>query len=86
MLGHKLSDDEVVSKVLRILDPKFDYVVVDIEESKDITKLSLDELNGSLQAYEVMINWGAERLSESALHVRGESSGVKDFDKGAFKG
>lgn len=35
-LGHKLTKSEVVYKVLRSLAPKFDYVVVALEESKDI--------------------------------------------------
>ncbi|XP_039134877.1 uncharacterized protein LOC120272176 [Dioscorea cayenensis subsp. rotundata] len=61
-------------------------VAVALEESKDITKLTLDELSGSLQAHEVRVNrssWKAgSSVSEKALHVKGESSGSHMKDKG----
>ena len=40
---------------LRSLDPKFDFVVVAIEESKEVDKLIVDELMSSLQAHEQKI-------------------------------
>lgn len=52
-LEHKLTELEVVSKVLRSLEPKFHYVAVALEESKDIMKLTLAELSGSFQVHEV---------------------------------
>lgn len=55
-LGYKIGEEQVMSKVLRSLAPKFDFIVVAIEESKDISKLSLDKLTGSLQAHEVRVN------------------------------
>lgn len=47
-LGHKLAESEVVSKVLRSLAPKFDFVAVAIEKSKELSKLTLDDLSGTL--------------------------------------
>lgn len=41
-LGHKLAKPEVVSKVLRSLALKFDFVAVTIEESKEISKLKIE--------------------------------------------
>lgn len=55
-LGYKLGKDDVVSRVLRSLHPKFDFVAVAIKESKDTLKLILAELSGPLQAHEVMMN------------------------------
>lgn len=55
-LGYRIGEEQVMSKVLRSLAPKFDFIVVAIEESKDISKLSLDKLTGSLQAHEVRVN------------------------------
>lgn len=73
-LRYKLSEEEVVAKVLRSLHPKFDFVAVAIEESKDITKLTLDELRGSLQAHEVRVNQVGVKLVEKALHVKGDAT------------
>ena len=47
--GEALSEARITEKILRSLDPKFDYVVVVIEESKEVNKLMVDELMGSLQ-------------------------------------
>nr|GFA79898.1 UBN2 domain-containing protein [Tanacetum cinerariifolium] len=46
--GEKISDEIVVAKVLRSLTPNFDHVVAAIEESKDLSNFSFDELMGSL--------------------------------------
>ena len=54
--GEQITDQTIVTKVLRSLTPKFDHVVAAIEESKDMTRFSLDELMGSLQAHEARIN------------------------------
>ncbi|XP_039119388.1 uncharacterized protein LOC120255681 [Dioscorea cayenensis subsp. rotundata] len=79
-LGHKLSEAEVVSKVLRSLAPKFDFVAVAMEESRDMSTLTLDELGGSLQAHEVRVNRSLGKRGEKALVVKAEStsSGVKE--------
>ena len=47
--GETLTTRAVVSKILRSLAPKFDHVVVSIEESKDMSSLSKEELQGTLQ-------------------------------------
>ena len=54
--GEKVTDQIIVEKVWRSLNPKFDHVVAAIEESKDLSVFSFDELMRSLQAYEVRIN------------------------------
>jgi hypothetical protein len=56
MNGEELPDQKVVEKVLRTLPKKFDAMVVAIEESKDLTQLSVDELLGSLVSHESRIN------------------------------
>lgn len=42
-------------KVLRSLEPKYNFVVVVIGESKGLTQLTMDELAGSLQAQEALL-------------------------------
>jgi hypothetical protein len=46
--GEALTDARITDKILRSLDPKFDFVVVDIKESKEVDKLMMDELMSSL--------------------------------------
>ncbi|XP_037491053.1 uncharacterized protein LOC119369159 [Jatropha curcas] len=54
--GEKYNDQVVVEKVLRSLTPRFDHVAVAIEESKDLSILSFDDLKGSLKSHEARMN------------------------------
>ena len=42
--GEKLEQITIVEKVSRSMTPKFNYVVCSIEESNDVTTLSIDKL------------------------------------------
>lgn len=63
--GEKIQDKVIVQKVLHTLLPKFDYIVVAIEESKDLTAMQIEELQGSLQAHEQRM---LERSNEKGQH------------------
>ncbi|GKE71170.1 zf-CCHC domain-containing protein, partial [Tanacetum coccineum] len=54
-LDEVFSSKNYVRKFLRALHPKWRTKVTTIEESKDLTSLSLDELIGNLKVYEVII-------------------------------
>nr|GEW56024.1 retrovirus-related Pol polyprotein from transposon 17.6 [Tanacetum cinerariifolium] len=69
-----------VRKFLRALHPKWRAKVTVIEESKDLTSLSLDELIGNLKVYEMIIKKDFEIVKEKverkslALKAKKESS------------
>nr|GEZ21360.1 zf-CCHC domain-containing protein/UBN2 domain-containing protein [Tanacetum cinerariifolium] len=69
------------SKILKVLHPKWHAKVTTIEESKDLTSLSLDELIENLKVYKVIIKKdfeivkGKRELNRSlALKAKKESS------------
>ena len=84
--GEHLPDHIIIAKVLRSLTPKFDHVVAAIEESKDLSTYSFDELMGSLQAHEVRLNRSLEKSEEKAFQVKGESSTSKEDKKSTGRG
>ncbi|GJZ52805.1 hypothetical protein Tco_0607690 [Tanacetum coccineum] len=53
---------KALDEFLRALHPKWRAMVTTIEESKDLTSLSLDELIGNLKVYEVIINKDSEMV------------------------
>jgi hypothetical protein len=68
--GDELADQKVVEKVLRSLPRKFDALVVVIEESKDLTTYSMDELVGSLKNYEDRLNRNDNTSLEHAFKTQ----------------
>ena len=62
-LGEKTEDSKVVRKILRSLLESFHAKVTAIEESKDLDKIKVHELIGSLQTYELSLP--SQRKSKS---------------------
>ena len=54
--GESLSDQMIVEKILRPLSPRFDHIVVAVEELKDLERLKIEELQNSLEAHEQRLN------------------------------
>jgi hypothetical protein len=52
-LGEELNESLAIKKLLRSLLLKYDAKVSTIEETRDLTKMTMDELHGSLIAYEM---------------------------------
>ncbi|GKF61072.1 hypothetical protein Tco_0181126 [Tanacetum coccineum] len=61
-LDEGFSSKNYVKKFLRALHPKWRAKVTAIEESKNLTSLSLDELIGNLKVYEVIIKNDSEMV------------------------
>ncbi|XP_074364358.1 uncharacterized protein LOC141705209 [Apium graveolens] len=90
--GESLDDVRVMEKIIRSLMRKFDYVVTSIEESKDFSTISIDELVGSLQAHEQRMNQyddtsHLEKALQSKVSI-GESSSSSSSGRGrgGFRG
>ncbi|GJT49091.1 zf-CCHC domain-containing protein [Tanacetum coccineum] len=80
-LDEGFSSKNYVRKFLRALHPKWRAKVTAIEESKDLTSVSLDELIGNLKVYEVIIKKDSELVKGKreqnrslALKAKKESS------------
>ncbi|GKC80945.1 hypothetical protein Tco_1136662 [Tanacetum coccineum] len=71
--GDKVADDIVVAKIQRSLSFKSDHVVAAIEESKDLSTYSIDELLVSLQTHEA-INRNVVKEEEHDFQVQGEQA------------
>lgn len=54
--GEKTYELKKVEKVLRVLPIKFDHIVVEIEEPKDLSKMNLEESQTSIEAHEMRQN------------------------------
>ena len=84
--GDQLQEETVVAKVLRSLPPKFDHVVAAIEESKDLSTFSFDELMGSLQAHEARINRSSEKEEETTFQTKVEFEPSSQHIRGRGRG
>ena len=62
--SESITDQRVVEKMLVTLSEKFDTVVTVIEESKDLTQLSISELIASLQIHEDRMSRRSETAGE----------------------
>jgi hypothetical protein len=65
-LGEELDESLVVQKVFRSLLLKYDAKVSAIEETKDLTKMTMDELHGSLIEYEMRTGTESDQPNNEA--------------------
>ncbi|XP_022873160.1 uncharacterized protein LOC111392128 [Olea europaea var. sylvestris] len=86
--GDTITDKRVVEKMLRCLPPKFDHVAAAIEESKDLSKMTIYELTGSLLAHEQRINRSSnqsttEQAFQSKQTSKGGSNNYGEHNRGS---
>jgi len=67
--GETHSKQTKVEKILRSLTPRFEHVVVTIEEVNDISTMTVRLLSGSLRAHERMNDNKIEKPIEHALEA-----------------
>lgn len=80
--GEVMEESTVVSKILRSLTSKFNYVVCSIEESNDLSVLSIDELHGSLLIHEQrMLGWKEEEHVLKVAHDDRYDRGTRHDDR-----
>ena len=68
--GENISDKNVVEKLLISLPAKFDSIVSVIEQTKELSTLSIQELMGSLKAYEQRLIQRSEKSVENAFQSK----------------
>ena len=80
--GENIEDKRVVEKFLRILPPKFESLVMTLEENKDMLQFTIDELQASLINHE-------HRISRSNTSLEGAfatwSSIIRGRGRGRYK-
>jgi len=69
LLGEDFPNSRIVEKVLVTLPKRFESKISSLEESKDLSKISLGELISVLQAQEQQRTIRQYRLTERAFYV-----------------
>ncbi|XP_014511550.1 uncharacterized protein LOC106770248 [Vigna radiata var. radiata] len=79
--GEEVTNTMINEKIMRSLLEMFDHIVVAIEESRDVSKLKIEELQSSLEAYEMRKHERKSKRDDQALKVKH----VKEEEKKKFK-
>ncbi|XP_043804903.1 uncharacterized protein LOC122721374 [Manihot esculenta] len=79
ILGAELTDNRIVQKILVSLPERYEATIASLENTKDLTKISLTELVSSLQAQEQRRMMRQEGSTEGALQAKWQqNSGDKN--------
>ena len=78
-LGETILEPKIVRKVLRALLERFHAKIIAIEESKDIDKIHLIELVGSLQTYELGLTRIGKSSKSKSMALKTKSSDTNEY-------
>ncbi|XP_050944065.1 uncharacterized protein LOC127150400 [Cucumis melo] len=76
--GEEVGNQRVFEKILRNMPRKFEHIVIAIEESKDLSMLSINSLMGSLQSHELrlkQLDVNSEEAFQMQTSFKGGSRG-----------
>ena len=80
----KQSDLGIIDKVLRTLTPRFDHIVVAIEQGQNLEEMKIEELQGILEAQEMRLNErNSQRSAEQAMQA--QTTKGNNYDGGKSK-
>ncbi|KAH0687960.1 hypothetical protein KY284_018513 [Solanum tuberosum] len=79
-LGKTYTTEEQVDKVLRTLPRSWEIKVTAIREAKDLTNMTLDELEGNLKTYEMNVDKRSEGNKEKKIGLKATESDESDID------
>jgi hypothetical protein len=68
--GETIEERRIVEKILRVLPSKFDAIVTTIEETKDLSNFSVDELHASLITHEQRLSRNQNSSLEQAFKTQ----------------
>lgn len=84
--GEDYEEKRILEKILRSLPPKYNNLVMTIEEENDLTNLTMDELMGILQTHEHQINRSTssqEQAFKAQANERGRGRGRNGSGRGS---
>lgn len=96
--GETLFDESIVEKILRSVSSRFDHITVAIEQAKDLSTMTIEELQGSLEAHEQRMNekktvkpsteqaLAAQTGNKSGGNQRGRGRGRNNYRGGKGRG
>jgi len=79
LLGEDFPESRIVEKVLVSLPEKFEHKICSLEDSKDFSEMSLQELVNALQVVEQRQAYKQEETSERAFVAVSKKSRAKNF-------
>lgn len=68
--GDNITEKEVMEKIMYTLTSRFDFVVAAIEESKNLSKITLNDLQASLESREMRMSERSNDTIKQALKAQ----------------